>query len=89
MVKDHSFHERMAMTRIILTPEQSDLLVNARGVVVLSDSQGNTLAELPARHSSRNFTPEEIAEVEARIGQDGPYITTAELLEKLRALGGE
>jgi hypothetical protein len=78
------------MTQIVLTAEQSALLGGAEGPIVLVNPQGQTLRQIPARqYAPSHFTPEEIAEAEANIGKDGPYITTAELLDNLRKLDPE
>jgi len=73
------------MTQITLTPEQTAALNQAVGPVVLVDAAGQQVGQVAPRSSS-HFTAEELAEMERRIGKDGPYITTDELLAKLQAM---
>lgn len=75
------------MTQIVLTAEQLDLLNSAKGQVLLVNPDGVTVGRAASqKHSASRFTPEEIAAAEAKVGQDGPYVTTAELLARLKKL---
>lgn len=76
----------ISMTRIILTAEQIDLLAKSQGPIVFVDATGRQVAEAQASRKSKYFSDERIADAKARLKTDGPGITTAELLAKLRAL---
>ena len=70
------------MTQIVLTSEQIAELAKAKGPVVLVDSKGTEVGRIAGSH----FSAYELAAARARIGKDGPYLTTAELLQKLETL---
>lgn len=74
------------MTQIVLTAEQSTQLASAQGRVVLVNPQGQTVGDVSPKYAPSRFSPEEIAAAEAKISMDGPYITTAELLDRLKKL---
>ena len=75
------------MVQIVLTPEQSALLANAEGPVLLVNNHGQTVGSVVERElAPSRFDPERLNAAAAKIGKDSPYVTTAELLEKLRKL---
>ena len=75
------------MVQSVLTPEQSALLANAKGPLDLVNDQGLTVGSVVARElAPSRFDPERLNAAAAKIGKDSPYVTTAELLEKLRKL---
>ena len=75
------------MVQIVLTPEQSALLADAKGPVVLVNHQGQTVAHISEQDlAPSRFGSERLKAAAAKIGKDGPYVTTAELLAKLQRL---
>lgn len=75
------------MIQIVLTPEQISLINSTEGPVVLVDGQGKTVGQVGApQFAPSRFSPERLAAAEARIGKEGPGISTAELLGKLERL---
>lgn len=71
------------MTYIILNDEQARLVKGAEGTIEVRDSAGRHLGYL-----THGFTPEEIDEARRRAASDGPWSTTAEVLEHLKSLDG-
>lgn len=74
------------MTQIVLTAEQSTQLASAQGPVVLVNPQGQAVGEVSPKYAPSRFSPERLAAAAAKQGKDGPYITTAELLDRLSKL---
>lgn len=80
------------MIRIVLTDEQAEAIAAASEPIDLVDGSGRMLGRMtpPPRHE---LTPEEaaeIAEIKRRMAcDDGTRRTTAEVLERLRALAPE
>jgi hypothetical protein len=82
------------MTQIILNDEQTRLLAGATVPVVIVDSRGRKVAEIPAPLNSQEMSEEEwIAEAirrrERYEQEGGPSYTTREVLEYLRSLKPE
>jgi len=69
------------MAHIVLDEEQSRIVSESQGDVEIRDSSGQPLGYL-----THGFTPEEIAEAKRRAKSDGPWHTTAEVLEHLQSL---
>jgi hypothetical protein len=74
------------MTQIILNDDQVRTLREATDTVQVCDKSGIPIGYL-AR--STKATPEEIAEARRRLSSDGPWRTTAEVLDRLRRAGSE
>jgi hypothetical protein len=77
------------MVQLVLTPEQTRIVQGSRvlpgntDLLVLA-ADGTAVGRLvPQANTARHFSAAEIAEIEGRIGKDGPYVTTAELLGRL------
>jgi hypothetical protein len=75
------------MTQIILTAEQSAVLAGAADPVVVLDPAGNRLGQI-SREKEIVFSPARIAEARQRLRTETGGASTAEVLEKLRKLGG-
>lgn len=73
------------MTKIILDPQQANLLKASNGDVTIVDESGQVLGYV--KRSS--FTPEEIAEAKRRSQSGGPWRTTEQVMERLRSLGAD
>lgn len=72
------------MDQLILTPEQTRLVLAAQAPIVVVSAEGATVGNLTLPCSAtQHFSPAEITAIEARIGKDGPYLTTAETLASL------
>jgi hypothetical protein len=74
------------MSQIVLSQEQANVFVHATGPVTFCDSNGNVLGKV---NREDWFSAEEIAEAKRRADQEGPGITTQELLARLRKLAPE
>ena len=69
------------MPDLILTDEQTQIVLQATGIVVIRDSQGRHLG-----HVSRGFTAEDIAEAQRRLAAPGTRFTGAEVMRYLQTL---
>ncbi len=77
------------MSDLIITHEQAKVLSEATVPVAIRDPEGKLLGYAsPSEHKpkSHGFTREEIAETRRRADSDGPWYTTAQVLEHLRKL---
>lgn len=78
------------MTTIYLSSEQSTLVANAKEPVAIVSCEGKHICwvpeTLPKVDANAGFTPEEIAEAMRDAESDGPWYTTAEVLEHLKSL---
>ena len=74
------------MSQVILNHDQASAVRSTSGIVEILDESG-ILVGYVARPPL--ITPEEIAEAERRAASSGPWHTTAEVLDHLRALGQE
>ena len=68
------------MTVIVLNDEQVQTLNEAAGDVELQDRTGHSLGVV-----SHSFTDAEIEEAKQRSRSEGPWLTTKELLARIRA----
>ena len=71
------------MCQIVLTDDQLKLLQTGDELIELIDGRGHFVG----RFRMSRFTVQEIAEAEKRIGSDGPWSTTPEMLQRLESLG--
>lgn len=79
------------MPEIVLSAEQMQVLGTATGVVAIRRPDGSFVGWIsPSANfiipEECPFTPEELAEAEARASSPGPWYTTQEVLEHLRSL---
>jgi hypothetical protein len=79
------------MTQITLTPEQNAALAGAEGLVALRRPDGSFIGWIsPSTKfiipNECPFTPEEIAAAEKEAEVEGPWHTTREVLEHIKAL---
>jgi hypothetical protein len=79
------------MTQITLTPEQNAALAGAEGLVALRRPDGSFIGWIsPSTKfiipNDCPFTPEEIAAAEKEAEGEGPWHTTREVLEHIKAL---
>src|SRR5690349_5074001 len=72
------------MAELILTEDQSRIMAQARGPVVVRDNSGNLLGQFELV-----LTPQEIAAIKRRGASPGPYFTGAQVQARLRALQEE
>jgi len=82
------------MVQLVLTPEQTRIVEGSRvppsdSEVIVLGADGVAVGRLVPQGAARHFSAAEVAEIEARIGKDGPYLTTAELLSHLSSSGAE
>ena len=70
------------MTQIVLSDEQFQAFHQATDAVEIRDSHGVLLGYVTRRPLA---TPTEIAEARRRLGSNGPWHTTAEVLDRLHA----
>jgi hypothetical protein len=71
------------MTQVILNHEQTSTIRGTSGSVEIVDESGILVGYLNRKTLA---TPEEIAEAKRRLNSDGPWYTTAELLDHLKSL---
>ena len=69
------------MTQIVLSDDQAESIRGATGPVQLLDRDGKLLGYI-----TQPYSRERIAELKRRAESDGPWHTTAEVLEKLEGL---
>jgi hypothetical protein len=79
------------MTQITLTPEQTAALAGADGLVALRRPDGSFVGWISPTTkfiipNECPFTPEEIAAAEKEAEGEGPWHTTREVLDHLKAL---
>lgn len=74
------------MTQIVLTPEQLRILQSADQMVSICRPDGSIAGIMALTPKEPIFTPEEIAAAEKNAESDGPWHTTKEVLDRLRAL---
>ena len=72
------------MPELILTEEQSRIVLQAVGPVIVRDSNGRELARIEPK-----LTPEEIAELKRRAASPGPFFTGRQVQARLKALQEE
>ena len=72
------------MSELILNEEQSRIILQATGPVVVRDFSGREVARIEPR-----LTPEEITELKRRAASPGPWFTGAQVQSRLRALQEE
>ncbi|MCC7476699.1 MAG: hypothetical protein IT425_15020 [Pirellulales bacterium] len=72
------------MTEIILTGDQTSLLVSATDGVVIADSLGNVIVRLPPKISEEESAI--IEEAKRRLASDQPRIPSSEVLARLNRL---
>lgn len=82
------------MSEIVLSPEQMEVLGSSAGLVAIRRPDGSFVGWISPTTKfiipeECPFTPEEIAEAEARANGPGPWYTTKEVLEHLRSLETE
>jgi hypothetical protein len=69
------------MIRLILNDEQVQAVQQADDRVELCDARGTLLG-----YMSRPLSPELLKEIDRRLKSDGPWRTTAQVLEHLKSL---
>jgi hypothetical protein len=74
------------MTEIVLTPEQLSTLDSAEKMVTISRPDGSIVGLMALTPKHAVFTAEEIVAAERLAEADGPWYSTAEVLEHLRSL---
>jgi hypothetical protein len=75
------------MSTISLPSSVADILRRTTGPVQLVDEQGKVLGSFaPAKLSSEELTPEELAELKRRMQAPGPRYSTEEVLKHLDSL---
>jgi hypothetical protein len=74
------------MTQIILSGEQASALAAACEPIYLVDANGHILGIVNPLHGDDSLTVERIAELESRIGSDGPWYSLSEVQEHLQRL---
>ena len=76
------------MTQITLSPEQEAVFRNASEPVFVCLGNGIVAGWVKRDLTPREpiFTPEEIAEAERRANGPGPWLTTKEVLARLKSL---
>jgi hypothetical protein len=79
------YGEICAMTKIILDPQQANVLKSSNGDVTIVDESGQVLGYV----QRSSFTPEEIAEAKLRSQAGGPWRTTEQVMGRLRSLGAD
>ena len=67
------------MTRVILSAEQAQLVSSTTDLIELVDPQGNVLGVC-----SPLWNESEIQIAQQRAKSDGPWLTTAQVLERLK-----
>jgi hypothetical protein len=72
------------MPELILTAEQTQVVIKSLGPVTVRDANGNVLG-----HLELPLTPEMIAELKRRAASPGPFFTGAQVQARLRALQEE
>jgi hypothetical protein len=71
------------MSDLVLSHEQAKLLTEASAAVPILDPNGKLIGYASPTAAKSAFTAEQIAELEQRL--DGPWSTTKEVLDRLRA----
>lgn len=74
------------VVQLILDDNQAKLVRHSAEPVELIDQTGNRIGILPRPDE---WTPQELAETERLADSDGPWYTTAEVLDHLKTLGPE
>jgi len=69
------------MVQVVLSREQAEQIARAREGVELLDEKGHSLGVV-----TRGYSAEELKLAQERARSDGPWYTTAEVLEHLRTL---
>ncbi len=81
------------MGDLILTNAQAEVISQAKGPLTVKDANGRKLGQLiPAFLEGPNkirISTREIAEIERRMALDGPWSTTEEVLQHLKAMETE
>src|SRR5262245_55026515 len=83
--------ENSRMTQITLTPEQAATVAGAQGLVAIRRPDGSFIGWISPTTkfiipNECPFTPEEIAAAEREAESEGPWQTTREVLEQIKAL---
>lgn len=73
------------MTQIVLTAEQMKILQSAGKMVSICRPDGSIAGVMALTPKEPIFSPEEIAAAEQIAESDGPWHTTKEVLDRLRA----
>lgn len=77
------------MVELVISDEQARMLTETGGVVVIRDQNGNVVGSAfrtKKVNPLSRFTPQQLADLEARSQSDGPWLTTAQVLDHLRSL---
>ena len=78
---ERAFHEDDAMNQIILNDDQVKAVQAATGAVELRDQQGKLVGYI-----ARPPSEEEIVEAQGRLTSQGPWHTTAQVMDHLDSL---
>lgn len=73
-----------AMVQITLTSDQTQLLASATDGVVIADSAGNVIAQIPPKISEEEAAI--VAEAKRRLASDQPRIPYSEVLQRIKEL---
>jgi hypothetical protein len=81
------------MSDLVLSHEQAKLLEEASAALPIRDPSGKLIGYASPNVSGQPpklaFSPEQIAELEQRLDSDGPWSTTKEVIDRLRAASSQ